>query len=129
MKKAGVIIGIIAVIAIIAGTAICVLSIPPESSTPPYTALPSVVYKITGTAKAVDVTLSNPTGGTEQYSGVYLPVQVTYNSFSDSFVYISAQNDGSYGSVTVSIYVNNALFKTSTSSGAYVIATASGMIK
>jgi hypothetical protein len=88
--------------------------------------VPEVLYRITGTASSVDVTLSNATGGTEQYSNVYLPKEYSYYSFSDDFVYISAQNQGEYGTVTVSIYVNGNLFKTSTSSGAYVIATASG---
>lgn len=116
-------------IAIIVGIATCVLSPSPESSTPSYTTLPNVVYKITGTAEKVDVTLSNATGGTEQYSDVYLPKQYSYYSFSDDFVYISAQNQGEYGTVTVSIYVNDVLFKSSTSSGGYVIATASGLIE
>jgi hypothetical protein len=88
---------------------------------------PAVVYKITGTAEEVNVTLSNPTGGTEQYSSVSLPYKYSYDSFSDDFVYISAQNQGASGTVTVSIYVNGELFKTSSSSGAYVIATASGL--
>lgn len=88
---------------------------------------PAVVYKITGTAEEVDVTLSNPTGGTEQYSSVSLPEKYSYTSFPDSFTYISAQNQGASGTVIVSIYVNGTLFKTSSSSGAYVIATASGL--
>jgi hypothetical protein len=89
--------------------------------------IPAVIYKITGTAEEVDVTLSNATGGTEQYSNVSLPKKYTYTSFDDSFTYISAQNQGASGTVTVSIYVNGTLFKTSSSSGAYVIATASGL--
>jgi uncharacterized repeat protein (TIGR02543 family) len=89
--------------------------------------VPEVIYKITGTASRVNVTLSNATGGTEQYTNVPLPKEYSYDSFSDDFVYISAQNQGAYGTVTVSIYVNGDLFKTSTSSGAYVIATASGL--
>ena len=88
---------------------------------------PAVIYKITGTAEEVDVTLSNDTGGTEQYTSVSLPKKYTYTSFDDSFTYISAQNQGASGTVTVSIYVNGELFKTSSSSGAYVIATASGL--
>jgi hypothetical protein len=87
---------------------------------------PAVIYEITGTATKVDVTLANASGGTEQYSNVSLPKKYTYNSFSDSFLYVSAQNQGESGSVTVSIYVNGKLFKTSRSSGAYVIADASG---
>jgi len=84
-----------------------------------------VVYEITGTAEIVNVTLANATGGTEQCS-VHIPRRFLYSSFTDSFLYISAQNQGEYGTVTVSIYINGELFKTSSSSGAYVIATASG---
>ena len=128
MKKAGIIIGIVVGIFIIIGFRACILSPSPTSPTIPHTPLPEVIYEITGTAERVDVTLSNATGGTEQYSDVPLPKEYSYNSFSDSFVYISAQNQGEYGTVIVSIYVNGVLFKTSTSSGAYVIATASGGI-
>lgn len=87
---------------------------------------PAVIYEITGTAKEVDVTLNNASGGTEQYDDVRLPKKYTYYYFSDSFLYISAQNQGDSGSVTVKIYINGRLFKTSRSSGAYVIASASG---
>ena len=44
------------------------------------------------------------------------------------FVYLSAQNNGDYGYITVEIYVNGMLFKSSSSTGGYVIATASGII-
>jgi len=94
---------------------------PIPTPTPDY-----VIYEITGTASIVDVTLNNPTGGTEQYSEVTVPHQFTYSQFPDDFLYISAQNQGEYGSVTVTIYLNNEVFKTATSEGAYVIATASG---
>ncbi len=92
-----------------------------SAGTPPY-----IIYEITGTADEVDVTLNNTTGGTEQYTNVSVPVKYIYYSFSDWFLYISAQNQGESESVTVSIYVDGELFKTSSSSGAYVIATASG---
>jgi len=42
---------------------------------------------------------------------------------------ISAQNNGSRGSITVTIYVNGKIFRTSTSSGAYVIASADGAVE
>jgi len=89
--------------------------------------IPEVMYEITGSAERVFVTLSNPTGGTEQHDYVYLPYRYAFTSFPESFVYISAQNQGDSGTVTVSIYVNGKRFKTSSSSGAYVIATASGL--
>jgi hypothetical protein len=98
-----------------------------STDSPKTTSYPTITYEITGTARAVNITLNNPTGGTEQYANVGLPSKFTYDSFSDFFLYISAQNQGESGTVTVSIYVNGKLYKTSTSSGAYVIASASGV--
>ncbi len=86
---------------------------------------PEVEYKITGTASQVDVTLNNATGGTEQYDNVSVPHTYRFDTFSDWFLYISAQNQGEYGSVTVTIYLNGGVVNTATSEGAYVIATAS----
>lgn len=86
---------------------------------------PEVEYKITGSASRVDVTLNNASGGTSQYTDVSVPHSYRFDTFSDWFLYISAQNQGEYGSVTVTIYLNGEVVATSTSSGAYVIATAS----
>ncbi|MGR3220099.1 MAG: hypothetical protein ACUZ8H_09835, partial [Candidatus Anammoxibacter sp.] len=44
------------------------------------------------------------------------------------FVYLSAQNNNISGSVAVTISIGNTTYKTSTSNGAYVIATASGSL-
>ena len=85
-------------------------------------------YSISGTAATVDITLNNATGGTEQYSDVSLPWEKHYDDFTDWFLYISAQNQGSSGTVTVKVYHNGNLVDSATSSGAYVIATASGDI-
>lgn len=84
-----------------------------------------VIYKISGSASSVNITLSNAQGGTEQYSNVVLPFEVKYENFNHWFQYISAQNQGSSGSVTVEIFYRKKLVKKSTSSGSYVIATAS----
>ncbi len=86
---------------------------------------PEVEYKITGTASKVFVTLSNATGGTEQFDNVHVPHTYTFEKFTNWFLYVSAQNLGESGSVTVTIYLNGAVVATSTSSGAYVIADAS----
>jgi len=86
---------------------------------------PEVEYKITGTASKVFVTLSNATGGTEQFDDVHVPHTYTFETFDDWFLYVSAQNLGESGSVTVTIYLNGEVVATSTSSGAYVIADAS----
>ena len=84
-----------------------------------------VEYKISGTAKSVSVTLSNPTGGTEQYSDVSLPKTYHYHYFPNNFLYISAQNNGSSGTVRVKCYYKGQLKDSAYSEGAYVIATAS----
>jgi hypothetical protein len=86
---------------------------------------PEVEYEVTGNVHAVSVTLGNATGGTEQYNNYALPFRMSYNSFPASFLYISAQNQGEGGYVTVNIYYEGQLIKTSTSSGSYTIATAS----
>ena len=103
---------------------------PQSTSQPaPQPTTTSVVYEIVGTAKSVSITLSNPTGGTEQYGNAKVPQSITYSDFKSDFLYISAQNNGEQGSVTVTIYVNGQAVKTATSSGAYVIATASGSLR
>jgi len=98
----------------------------PAINQPKYSG-PEVTYEISGTAESASITLSNPTGGTEQNDMVYLPRTYDYYSFPNDYLYISAQNNGETGSVKVSIYVKGNLFKTSTSTGSYVIASASGM--
>jgi hypothetical protein len=90
----------------------------------------SIKYEITGSASSVDITMSNAGGDTEQLSDVPLPWEKAFSvkveEYSYYFAYISAQNQGNSGTVTVTIYRNGSVFKTATSSGAYVIATASG---
>ena len=85
-------------------------------------------YKVTGSANRVDVTYSNKSGGTSQESNVSTPWTHSFKGENEQFVYISAQNQGESGNVTVSIYRNGKKIETSTSNGAYVIATASGSL-
>lgn len=86
-----------------------------------------IKYEITGSARSVSVTLSNGEGGTEQFNDVSVPWKKTY-SIKNGFVYLSAQNQGSSGTVTVKIYVDGKVIKESSSSGEYVIASASDSI-
>ena len=86
----------------------------------------TVKYEVTGTTPEVSTTIENESGGTSQFSNVSTPWIYEFQRGSGYFVYLSAQNQRSSGSVIVSIYFNGNLYKTSTSSGAYVIATASG---
>jgi len=87
-----------------------------------------VKYVITGTASSVFVTLSNATGGTEQYSDVSLPKVYGYDYFNSKFLYISAQNNGSSGTVKVECYYKGKLKDSANSEGAYVIASVSHYI-
>lgn len=89
---------------------------------------PSVDYVIEGTAQRVDITYENGSGNAEQLSDVPLPWEYSFDGASGDFLYISAQNQGETGSVTCNIYVNGVLEETSTSSGRFVISTASGSI-
>ena len=120
---------VVIIILIAVGISTCLGAGSTDTSTPSYTPVsyPTVVYEVTGTATYASVTLNNGEGGTEQYSKVAIPWSYTEKSFSDNFLYVSAQNQGDRGTVTVKIYVDGELFKTSTSSGAYVIASASGL--
>jgi len=86
----------------------------------------NVTYEVTGDADSVDVTLSNDTGGTEQYNDMPLPFRMDYGGFNERYVYLYAYNNGDNGTITLSIYVNGKLFKTATSSGPYTNATVYG---
>ncbi len=88
----------------------------------------TVTYNLSGTAPTVNITINNKDGGTEQFSNISLPWSYSFEAYSDFFMYLSAQNQGSAGSVTATINVNGGQYKTSTSSGAYVIASVSGSL-
>lgn len=98
------------------------------SSTSTYSV--DIVYKVTGTASAVDLTISNKDDNTEQYSDKTLPWSYSFTKTENSwqFLYVSAQNQGDTGSVTTKILIDDREVETATSSGAYVIATASTSI-
>lgn len=86
-----------------------------------------VKYSVEGTARAVSITLQNSQGGTEQ--GDYkLPFSENFTMQAGSFAYISAQNLGERGSVTVKIFIDEILWKEASSSGAYKIASTSGIV-
>ena len=90
----------------------------------------TIVYEVSGTTSEISsITISNSDGGTSQYTDITtLPWTYTFSVSSDeyTFLYVSAQNGTKSESVTVKIYKNDSVYKESTSSGAYVIATASG---
>ena len=87
-----------------------------------------VKYEVTGSAISVDVTYEK-IGDTIKNVGVLVPWSLSFTTNGDDDVYISAKNKGASGSVTVTIYDNDSEFRTSTKSGAYVIAEASGTLQ
>lgn len=88
------------------------------------------INKIQYTLSCADcnITYENKDGGTEQKSSVSSSWSYSFTGESGQFVYISAQNNNQSGSVTVKIIRDGSAFKEATSSGAYVIATASGSL-
>jgi len=91
-----------------------------------------VEYKVSCTTGLVDLTIENKDGGVSQFDDMATPWSYSFEvdnpEYGYFFVYVSAQNQQSSGTVTAQIYVDNSLYKTSTSTGAYVIATASGSV-
>ncbi len=89
-----------------------------------------VEYRVTGSnnVPSVSLTFENRNGGTSQRSNAPLPWSYTFTGRSGDFVYVSAQNNGQVGNITVTIFRNGSVFERSSSAGAFVIATASGSL-
>jgi hypothetical protein len=86
-----------------------------------------VEYRVSGTAGRVTVTYRNPSGGTEQIGSQTLPWSVTFSCEAAQFLYVSAQNiSGESGTVTTQIVRGGKQYKSSTSTGVGVMATAEG---
>jgi len=88
-----------------------------------------VEYLVTGSAVRASMTYETASGGTAQQGDRALPWSFDTTMSPGNFVYISAQNSGATGCVTVEIRVRNAPYKTTQSCGAFVIATASGTVE
>lgn len=90
---------------------------------------PSVIesgYVVDGTAGALaSVTYRNVSGGTEQKT-VTIPWTLTMAPRAGAFLYISAQKQESYGTVTVTVYSGGDKLQTAESNSAYGVASASG---
>lgn len=93
--------------------------------TPPTAPSPAVEYRVIGSR--ADLTYVTSQGGTAQAANQTLPWSYTMTfAQTGQFLYISAQNTGDSGPITVQIYRRGVLFRTTTSTGAFAIATASG---
>lgn len=87
----------------------------------------TVKYEVIGTSGNYSVTYSNYQTNTEQKSTVGSGWNYTFSTgITNQFLYCSAQNNKSTGDVRVNIYIDGNIYLTVYSSGAYVIATASG---
>ncbi len=87
-------------------------------------------YVVDGRPEHASITYQNADGGTSQVSKAKVPWTLDFQAKPGAFLYLSAQegsgNDKS--SITATIYVDGFKFKSSTSAGAYVIASASGSV-
>lgn len=87
-----------------------------------------VEYEVTGSAYSVDVTYENSSGTTSREYGVGVPWSYRFSADPGDYVYISAQNTGTYGTVTVAIYLDGEIYEAETGEGAYCVATAGGTL-
>jgi hypothetical protein len=95
----------------------------------------TITYKVTGTARSADITMETPSG-TSQQSGIDVPlvrksasnrsgISLTFSP--GDFVYISAQNAGTSGTIECSIEADDGTeIARVQSSGDYAIATCDG---
>lgn len=87
-----------------------------------------VRYEVTGSAEYVNVTYQNDSGGISQVTNVPLPWSISFSGDPEDYVYLSAQNQGETGSVTVTIFKDGDVFKRATSQGSFVVASVSGTL-
>jgi hypothetical protein len=123
-------------LAMLAGVA-CAAPVTETSSVSLDRSTHEVRYKVGGTARTADITISNGSGDSSQQSDIKVPLRNQHDGtegiiLSDvpegTFLYISAQNQGSSGTITCAIEVDGIPVKTNQSSGGYTIATCSGRL-
>lgn len=87
-----------------------------------------VAYRITGSARSVDLTYQNASASSEQARAKPVPWNMTFSAHPGQFLYVSAQNNGESGTVKCELLVNGIVVKSAESSGAYTIATCDGRL-
>lgn len=85
----------------------------------------TVKYSVGGSTDSAFVTYKNQSGNTQQQE-VNLPWSRTFTMQPGDFVYISAQNQESGGSISCSITADGRVIENASSVGGYVIAECSG---
>jgi hypothetical protein len=83
-------------------------------------------YEVSGTGGSYDVTLQNSDDNTSQYSNVGNGWWYKWKQTGTRWLYFSAQNNNSAGTVIVKIYKAGKVISSNTSEGGYVVATVSG---
>jgi hypothetical protein len=85
-------------------------------------------YEVSGSANNYDVTIEAAPSGTSQYTNVGSGWKYSWTQTGEGtrFLYLSAQNNNSSGTVIVKIVKDGGILATNTSSGAYVIASVDG---
>lgn len=104
-----------------------VIDTPTSTNTPIPPKQRTVTYSVSGTATRAFITYINQDGGTEQ-GDFDLPFKLEYPFKPGMVLSIVAQNKNDTGSISCKILVDGEVKKESNSSGAYVIATCSGLV-
>jgi len=94
----------------------------------PFDSSIDVRYEVTGSAELVNITYQNDSGGISQVTSMPLPWSLSFSGDPADYVYLSAQNQGETGSVTVTIFKDGDVFKRASSEGSHVIASVSGTL-
>ena len=89
--------------------------------------LHTVVYELSGTAKASDITYTTPSG-MEQTNGTRLPWRKKFKAEAGEFLSVSGQNPGTSGTTRCTITVDGTPIKRGQSSGAYAIVSCDGSL-
>ncbi len=89
----------------------------------------TVKYEVRGSAPFVSLTYVNASGGMAQETKVKLPWVASFTTDIGNIVTLSAQNEGKSGSVNVYVFSSGRIIQSASSTGEYVIASASGMVE
>lgn len=84
-------------------------------------------YHVAGSASEASLTYQNESGGTDQKK-VSLPWTYSFNGSPGDFLYLSAQNEKDYGTVTAEIKLNGKTVQSAETNDDYGIASVSGRI-
>jgi hypothetical protein len=88
----------------------------------------TVKYEVTCSPSGFYITYENSSGNTEQKTISSGSWTTTFTGNQGYFVYISAQADNENANITAKIYYQGDIIEQASSSGDYVIATASGSL-